>query len=166
MSEEQSVKKEVSFQEIASKLGKKYAREMRSSFVLAGIFMVLSITAICLLLAFQLPTWGFVLLFVLCLIFVLLTLAFVHDTGRFYEIKDYEPRAWIKEGQYKKLEKNFVEMRDSYSAQLWHLTGTHWAFCIFVRQRSPELAAEFAARVKEQQSSDEESKKEEKPLQD
>lgn len=162
MSDEQPARKEVSYEEIAAEKAQRYKRMMRNSFITAIGFAVLTGSSKIYFLAhFSLPTYAFVLSSVFGLILVSVSLVSLFDAGRFSEIKDYEPRAWIKEGEYRKLRKvfdeNLVRSRDHAN----YLFGEWVCLFHFIKSRSPKLIAEFAAWRKDDSQPPTEGKKEE-----
>lgn len=134
-----------SYEELAVAAEKRYGRAMRKSLIIALVFAVLGITAVCLIANWNLPFWALVALAILAPISILVSVVSFIDYGRFFELKFYEPRLWEETGECEKLKqsvKEYVEKTEEYYQCLWR---EHLALIMFINTRSPELLAEFAA---------------------
>ena len=152
---------QTSYEEHAASAAKRYKRNMHNSFITAGAFAILAVTSVYSLANFHLPTYAFVLLIIVGPISVLVSLVSLFDAGRFFEIRDYEPRAWMNEGKYRELSEDFAEFAAGRRAHADYLFS-EWVYLFsFFRSRSPELLAEFKAWKEEQSQPSAEDKKEE-----
>lgn len=160
MSGAESARKETSYEEIAAGNAQRYKRMMCNSLITAGVCATLAGVGIYSLITFSFPTYGFVLLIIFLSIAVLVGLVYVHDAGRFSEIKDYSPLLCIKEGEYRELKKNYDEHVDMSRWEAWSLSNHIMSLQFFLHDRYPGALAEFAALRRDKQQSDVVDKKE------
>src|SRR3989344_1414611 len=111
MSDAQPARKEVSYEEIAAHWEKISKHKMRNWSITAAVCASLAIASLYSLASFNLPTYVFPPLIVVGLISVLVSLVSCAEFGRFSEVRNYEPKAWLAEGKHQKLKESFHAYR-------------------------------------------------------
>ena len=149
----------LSYEELAVAAEKRCGRAMRNSLIIAIVFAVLAVTATASLIAnWSLPFWALVALAILALISILVSVVSFIDSGRFFELKYYEPRLWEKTAACEKLKQDARVYAEKTEEYYRCLLRDHLALIMFVGSRSPALLTEFTAINAEEA---EEKKKEE-----
>jgi len=150
-----------SYEEIGAGAAKRAGREMRNSFIIAGVLTALAAAVICFLFSFHFSGYFFGFLIIAEVILVFAGVSALFHAGYCSAQKHYEPALWMSEGRYRELKEDYKEFAARRKAHADYLFG-EWVYLFsFLRSRSPEFVKEFTAWREEQSQPSEEDKKEE-----